>query len=134
MISCAIIGDSIAAGVAQIRGECTAMAVVGITSMSWNHRYPHAISAREVLISLGSNDGNSPGSEAAMRQIRGRFADSRVTWLLSPNNPRTNSIASRIAAENGDRTIEVSMVHRPDRVHPTASGYRQLANDWRASP
>jgi lysophospholipase L1-like esterase len=131
MIDCAILGDSIAVGVHYQRPECYYRAVSGISSSSFIRRFPDRVSANKVLISLGSNDGNANDTRAALETLRGLITDGEVTWLLSANNPAAYDIARAIAVRYRDRVLEVGSVVGRDRVHPTAAGYRELANGWR---
>lgn len=133
MIDCAIIGDSIALGVANLNRSCQSQAVSGITSREHIHRFSQPIHASRVLISLGSNDDPGQSSEAWLRQVRARVVTGRVAWLLSPNNERANSAARRIASERGDMIIEVRPWVGPDRVHPTPAGYSRLSAIWRGA-
>jgi len=131
MIECAVLGDSIAVGVARSNTEYLMQAVVGINSNDYSLRFQQDISANRVLISIGSNDSSDPRSESAMRRMRDRITAEQVTWLLSPNNIRTSDIAKRIARERGDRIVEVRPFVGPDGVHPTTAGYHRLSSIWR---
>lgn len=131
MIDCAIIGDSIALGVARNNPACHAQAVSGITSRDHARTFVGRISAGSVLISLGSNDGDSQHSERYLRDVRQRVEAGSVTWLLSPNNERARVAVTAIARERGDRVIEIRPFVGSDRVHPTASGYHRISSIWR---
>jgi lysophospholipase L1-like esterase len=131
MVECAVLGDSIAVGVARLRNTCQVQAVVGITSDVYVSRFRNGVHAGQVLISLGSNDSSDPKSEAAMRLLRSRINADQVTWLLSANNQRTADIARKIAREHMDRVIDSRPFIGQDGVHPTASGYFRLAAMWR---
>lgn len=125
---CAIIGDSIAAGVSMQQRECVSRAQVGITSQQFS-RQNIQIQADSVLISLGSNDGNSDFS-SYMENIRSRIDSKNVVWLISSNNRRAGDAAERIAEANGDRIIHVVGFVGRDRVHPNLAGYREIARIW----
>jgi lysophospholipase L1-like esterase len=131
MIECAILGDSIAVGVAARNPECRVQAVVGINSHDYSVRFSQNISANLALISIGSNDASDPRSAAAIRLMRDRLTADQVTWLLSPNNARTSDMVRRIARERGDRVIEVRPFVGQDGVHPTSAGYHRLSSIWR---
>ena len=131
MFECAVLGDSIAVGIARLRNTCQAHAVVGITSDAYVSRFQNGVRAGHALISLGSNDGSDSRSETAMRLLRSRITADQVTWLLSANNQRTADLARKIAREHGDRVLEVRPVVGPDGVHPTTAGYFRLAAMWR---
>lgn len=130
MIDCAVIGDSIALGVARNNPRCHAQAVSGITSRDHARTFVGRVSANSVLISLGSNDGDA-NSERYLRAVRQRIESGTVTWLLSPNNQRARSAVALIAREHGDRVIEIRPFVGSDRVHPTASGYHRISSIWR---
>ena len=57
MLPCAILGDSLAEGVAVLRPECLSDPKVGITSAAYVAGHLVAAAADRVLISLGVNDG-----------------------------------------------------------------------------
>lgn len=131
-LSCAILGDSIAVGIAQHRPECRRIAQAGITSQNWNRRHNIRIEADTIIISLGTND--SSGTERNIRSIRQRLHARRVIWVMPHNsvgnmaNVRTAVINT--ASINGDRVINISAVAR-DGYHPTPNAYRQLARATR---
>lgn len=130
MIDCAILGDSIAIGVHHQRPGCYHKAVSGISSMAYIQRFQYPIHSNNILISLGSNDGNAIATKAALETLRERV-HGQVTWLLSANNQAAHDIAKAIATRFGDRVLEVRPVVGRDGVHPTTAGYRELANQWR---
>ena len=131
-MDCVFIGDSIAQGVALYRPECQNQAVQGRTTGQTLLRV-HQLSDQihHVLISVGSNDKGQSARElrSQAQALRSGLAQHCVTWLLSPNNEIARKIVSQIAAEHGDRVIDV----RPhvntaqDLVHPGRQGYQQLA-------
>ena len=57
MLHCAILGDSLAAGVATYRPECRADTQAGITSGRYAAAHLIAVTADVALVSLGVNDG-----------------------------------------------------------------------------
>ena len=59
MVPCAILGDSLAAGVALFRPDCLTETKAGISSAAYLRAHTTAIDAVTVLISLGVNDGDS---------------------------------------------------------------------------
>lgn len=129
-LTCAILGDSIAVGIAQHRPECRRIAQVGITSQNWNRRHNIRIEANEVIISLGTNDGNGP-TEASVRAIRSRIHARRVTWVLPAmtaghtHTTRVQAAIRQTASINGDRVVRIPSLAR-DGIHP--ANYRVLAN------
>lgn len=120
MSDCTILGDSIAVGVAQHRKDCSATAVVGVSSAGFN--VVGLIDAPTVVISLGSNDGGDP--TAPLLKLRRRIAG-RVIWIL-PNKALQRERIVNIAGRFGDRIIDIPAIS-PDGIHPTPAGYRQLA-------
>ena len=128
-IECAILGDSIAVGVAQQRAYCYRDAVVGISSQSFLKRIT-VVNANHVLISLGSNDSASMATENNLQQVRAGVAADTVTWLLSANNAKANAAARSVARAFGDRVIEIREWVGTDGVHPTAIGYKTIADKW----
>jgi len=129
MIECAIIGDSIAQGVAQYRPECLGIARYGWTSAQWNRRWGSMeLNAHSVIISLGSNDSPAVKSELELRAIRANAHSDRVFWILPANNVSVQRLIRQIALDWGDTVLPITQLS-PDRVHPTVSGYRQLAKE-----
>jgi lysophospholipase L1-like esterase len=129
MIECAIIGDSIAQGVAQYRPECLGIARYGWTSAQWNRRWGSMeLNAHSVIISLGSNDSPAVKSELELRAIRANAHSDRVFWILPANNVSMQRLIRQIALDWGDTVLPITQLS-PDRVHPTVSGYRQLAKE-----
>ena len=129
MIECAIIGDSIAQGVAQYRPECLGIARYGWTSAQWNRRWgSQELNAHSVIISLGSNDSPAVKSELELRAIRANAHSDRVFWILPANNVSIQRLIRQIALDWGDTVLPITQLSA-DRVHPTVSGYQQLAKE-----
>ena len=129
MIECAIIGDSIAQGVAQYRPECLGIARYGWTSAQWNRRWgSQELNAHSVIISLGSNDSPAVKSELELRAIRANAHSDRVFWILPANNVSMQRLIRQIALDWGDTVLPITQLSA-DRVHPTATGYQQLAKE-----
>lgn len=129
MIECAIIGDSIAQGVAQYRPECLGIARYGWTSAQWNRRWGSMeLNAHNVIISLGSNDSPAVKSELELRAIRANAHSDRVFWILPANNVSMQRLIRQIALDWGDTVLPITQLSA-DRVHPTATGYQQLAKE-----
>ena len=129
MIECAVIGDSIAQGVAQHRPECVSLARSGWTSAQWNRRWgSQELNAHSVIISLGTNDSSAVKSELELRAIRAMARSDRVFWILPANSAAMQRLIRQIALDWGDTVLPITQLSR-DRVHPTVSGYRQLAKE-----
>jgi len=83
MIACAILGDSLAAGVALHRHDCIANTKTGITSSVNAAGNTMKINADTVLISLGINDGIADHQTAAnLGRLRVGVHAQRVYWIL----------------------------------------------------
>lgn len=130
MIECSIIGDSIAAGVAQQRQNCFVNARPGMSSDQYATINVGRVSAGRVLISLGSNDHASSNIEQHLRRVRNNIESQSVSWLLPANNNAARSAIIKIAGEFGDRLIDVRPFVGRDGVHPTPAGYFRISNIW----
>lgn len=127
MIECLIVGDSIAVGVHQHRPECAVYAKVGINSRDWNNKYlGKDLAANTVIISLGSNDHRGIKTAAELLDLRQTIKAARVVWIL-PNNHDKIELIKQLAAKYNDGVAYIPEVSK-DKVHPTANGYKQLAN------
>lgn len=130
MLECLILGDSLAVGVGTFKPACVVHAQVGISSRDWNRKYATVpLSADSVLISLGSNDHAGIRSEDELRKVRERVVGHRVYWVLPNIQPAVQALVQRIAAEHGDLVLTTTHIS-PDRVHPTAQGYKALAEQF----
>jgi lysophospholipase L1-like esterase len=130
MLECLILGDSIAQGIAQHRPECVAYVKTGINSYAWNNTHiTKDLAAKTVIISLGANDSkiNTRSELQTLRQLT--YAD-LVFWILPPNKPELHQFIRELAAHYGDVVLSVASIS-PDRIHPTAKGYKILANQTR---
>jgi hypothetical protein len=116
MPNCAILGDSIAVGVWWHRPECAEHARIGISAAAF---VGGPRSAREVVISLGSNDAADPTD--ALIRLRASIQAERVVWIVP-------------AYRNGDAVRMVASLYRDqfveftpgvDGVHPRS--YPELA-------
>lgn len=120
MIECIIIGDSIALGVAQYRQECVVHAQTSITTKAWNDKYPNLLKAKQVVISLGSNDPNYNNKE--LNKVRIKVKADEVFWIVPANKP-----VNDISKENHDTNLIINKLSS-DKIHPTMQGYKILAN------
>jgi lysophospholipase L1-like esterase len=136
MLECLILGDSIAVGTAQVRPECVAYATGGLNSYQWLNKNiaKSPFEAKTVIISLGSNDHKHIKTEKELRTIRQLTKADRVFWIMpSGNNPKSEvsihaimQTVSIVAKEFGDTVITNNQL-QPDRIHPTALGYKRIA-------
>jgi len=131
MVSCEIIGDSIAAGIAMYKHNCEVHAQVGINSATWNRRWlVNNIAADHVIISLGSNDWDTTETRRALFVLRSHITAARVTWLIPAIKPDIRDVIERIALHNGDGMIDLIAFPRgTDHVHPTGAGYALIASE-----
>jgi lysophospholipase L1-like esterase len=132
MIDCMIIGDSIAVGTHNIRSECAEYATGGYNTWQWNKRYKNAnLTAKSVIISLGTNDHQYVKTRKELETMRARVDAERVYWIIPPCNdrfckPTINEIVKSIAEKNGDMIIGTKRLQK-DGIHPSWAGYKELA-------
>lgn len=130
-MSCLIIGDSIAKGVADIRKDCTAYVQSGINSRDWYRKhYSKPLSARVVVISLGSNDTKNIRTRDELNSIRQNIdPDARVLWILPKIEKEwVHEAIMMIAGNWGDDVLQI--MESADGVHPTYRGYRAIAKQF----
>jgi len=132
MLECLIVGDSIAVGTQQARPECSVIARSGINSRDWVNRNitSSPYRARTIIISLGSNDYAGIKTEAELRTVRVMSKAERVYWILPAIKPDVQATVRKIAQEYGDTVLPIPEVSA-DGVHPSARGYKQLAENSR---
>lgn len=133
MIECLIIGDSIAVGVSKARPECVSYAKGGWNTWQWNKDYlKNDLSAKTVIISLGANDHKGVRTKAELQRIREKIGVNAKVFWISPGmerKPVPQTAIEEIAKEYGDVILPRPMNHMsPDGIHPTAKGYKELAN------
>jgi hypothetical protein len=109
--SCAVVGDSIAAGAGQYMRKCKVNAKIGIPSHAVIGRVDPAADVN--VVSAGSNDPANPNLRGNLESIRSRA--SRVIWIL-PIDTRARAEVQAVAAEHGD--LVVSFAPADDHVHP----------------
>ena len=129
MIDCLIVGDSIAVGTHQFKPECVAYAKGGINSSQWNRQNADKkLNANTVIISLGSNDHAGVRTLWELQQLRARVRSARVFWILPAIKPDIQQMVRLIAKDYGDIVLPIENLHA-DKVHPSWSGYRKLAEE-----
>jgi lysophospholipase L1-like esterase len=136
MLECLILGDSIAVGTHQARPECVAYAKGGWNTWQWNREYlKKDLSARTVIISLGSNDHKGIRTKAELQRLREKVGTTaRVFWILPHGNLKASEVSiehiqqlvKSIAAEYSDIVLPITRVSK-DNIHPSWAGYRELA-------
>jgi lysophospholipase L1-like esterase len=132
MLECLILGDSIAVGTATARPECVAYAKGGINSYQWLNKNidKMPLTAKTVIISLGSNDHKYVKTESELEAIRELTKADRVYWILPAIKPDIQEIVRKVAAKNGDTVLPITSLQK-DGVHPSWAGYKQLGEQTR---
>jgi lysophospholipase L1-like esterase len=128
LLSCLVLGDSIAVGTQIYKPYCEVHAKVGINSYDWNrHWLTQDISADKVIISLGSNDWSANVTRRELEKLRSHITAKKVIWLIPAIKPVIRSVVESIALANGDGMIDLLSIPRgSDGIHPTATGYREI--------
>lgn len=128
MLECLIIGDSIAKGVSDVRKECVAYVKSGINSHVWlNKNVQRDLSAKTVIISLGTNDLKNINTYAEISTVRKLVDAQRVYWIMPPIKPDVQQAVRQVAGEYGDTVLPIQELGS-DGVHPTYKGYKQLGD------
>jgi len=131
MIDCMIVGDSIAVGTHQYRPECVAYAKGGINSSQWNKQNSNKnLTAKTVIISLGSNDHTGVRTLWELQQLRARTDAERVFWILPAIKPDVQEMVRIVARDHGDTILPIPNL-QADKVHPSGAGYKKLAEQTR---
>jgi lysophospholipase L1-like esterase len=132
-MSCLIIGDSIAQGVAEIRKDCRSYTQVGISTLGWSKKWLEKIDlvADTIFISLGSNDQYKDFENIAdeLYHIRADIGyDHKVIWVLPAIKPWIQDLIMEVSYEYGDTVLQMVSLST-DKVHPTTKGYKALAKE-----
>ena len=131
MLECLILGDSIAVGTHSQRPECVAYARGGWNTWQWNREYlKKDLSARTVIISLGSNDHKGVRTLWELQQLRDRTKADRVFWILPAIKPDIQEMVKLVAKDHGDVVLPITRLQK-DGVHPSWAGYKELADKSR---
>jgi len=126
MIDCLILGDSIAVGIHRQLPECESLSKGGWNTFQWNRDYlKNDLTAKTVIISLGSNDHKGIKTKTELQRIREKV-NGRVFWILPAIKPNIQDIVRDISKEYGDTVIPIDHV-QSDGVHPSLKGYKQIA-------
>ena len=129
MLDCLVLGDSIAVGTQMFRQECVLVGKGGINSRQFNKDYSQKIEPAEtVIISLGSNDHDGVNSFKELLALRHRVEGKRVFWILPAIKPHIQDMVKIIAKNFGDTVLPITRL-QPDKVHPSWSGYKELAKE-----
>ena len=139
MLDCLVLGDSIAVGTHLQRYECVSYSKGGINSWQWNKQFgSNDLTAKTVIISLGSNDHQGVKTYDELQQLRSKVKATKVFWILPNGTAKGSGVAietiqryvKEIAAYNGDIVLPIKHL-QPDGIHPTGAGYRELAEQTR---
>lgn len=132
MLECLILGDSIGYGISHYRPECVAHVKSGINSTKFLSSYPvPSESFKTAVISLGTNDTDKINTYQNLRTLRLKTNAMKVWWIVPSKTikPEQYETVKRVAREFGDSTITITSGQLSgDRIHPTGSGYKSLAN------
>lgn len=129
MIECVAIGDSIAVGLAGVT-RCAKVAEVGRTAKR-QAAIVQQLQTGMAIISLGSNDPDSPTLQADLEKVRAKVDAPFVVWVV-PYHPRAAAAVRAVARAFGDGLIELRSYPSRDRVHPQS--YAEIAAaipNWR---
>jgi hypothetical protein len=120
MLECLIIGDSIAVGTHQARPECVAHAKGGWNTWQWNREYLNKnLSAKTVIISLGSNDHKGVRTKAELQRLREKVGTAaRVFWILPAIKPEIQAIVKAMALEYGDTVLPIAESAKTTSIPP----------------
>jgi lysophospholipase L1-like esterase len=136
MLECLILGDSIAVGTHQFRPECASYSKGGWNTKQWNRDYlNNDLTAKTVIISLGSNDHKYIETEDELIKLRNKVKGQRVFWILpAGNHPKSNvsiqyiqTLVRHVAKQYGDTVLPITRL-QTDGIHPSWAGYKELAN------
>jgi lysophospholipase L1-like esterase len=136
MLECLIVGDSIAVGTKQFMKHCADYARGGINSWQFNRMYQGKdLTARTLIISLGSNDHKYVKTYDELFELRQRVDADRVYWVLPHGNLKApqnlpiteiQRIVTELADYYGDVVLPITSV-QPDGIHPSWEGYKDIA-------
>jgi len=134
MLHCAILGDSLAQGVAILRSDCLSDTKVGISSASYVSGHIVSVTAQTALLSLGVNDG-PPTVETVkhLLKLREGISAQHVYWMLPARPAEIRGLIQVIARMHCDTVIETRGSTGPDGLHLTGPAYRHVAGVFEVS-
>jgi hypothetical protein len=108
------------------------MAKGGINSWQWNKTYSDrpaldGMDYKSVIISLGSNDHKGVNTRKEIEDIRNKVQAKKVFWIMPAIKPEVQAIVRQVAERYGDTIIPITSLSK-DGVHPTGTGYKEIAN------
>ena len=140
-MDCLILGDSIAVGTAAVKTECVSISKGGYNTWQWNKDYLTRPALdmqdyKDAIISLGSNDHSGVNTEKELLATRAKINAKQVYWIMPANNLKASNvpiekiqaIVLKIAVANNDKIIYIKDLSK-DKIHPSASGYKQIVGD-----
>jgi len=132
MLECLILGDSLAVGIGQVRTECVTRAKSGINSYDYVNRYilhtQGNTSAKNVIISLGSNDTAKINTFEELDSLRQLVDADRVYWIVPNIKEDKRRAVLAVANKYKDVVIDARQHDTsPDQIHPTYKGYKTIA-------
>jgi hypothetical protein len=122
-MTCLIVGDSIAVGLASALKGCIVAAKVGMGS-GWIAAHTPGTIVDVAFISSGSNDPTNPNLSANLESTRMRLTAGRIVWI-KPVNPHARGVVTAVAAAHGDKAV--AFMPGRDNVHPES--YEALARE-----
>jgi lysophospholipase L1-like esterase len=121
-----IIGDSIAVELATMFSDCVFYAENGITSDEWAKKFKDKdITAKTVIVSLGTNDDWKDKTYDILVSIRNRIVSDRIIWI-QPNKisrPWSSVEVEKVAKHFDD---EIILAVSWDDIHPSPEGYKNI--------
>jgi hypothetical protein len=102
-MTCLIVGDSIAVGLASALKGCIVAAKVGMGS-AWIAAHTPGTIVDVAFISSGSNDPTNPDLSANLESTRMRLTAGRIVWI-KPVNPHARGVVTAVAAAHGDKAV-----------------------------
>ena len=139
MLECLILGDSIAVGVSAKRPECVSYSKGGINTWQWNNKYlTKNLTAKTVIISLGSNDHKYIKTRRELETMRELVQADMVYWILPHGNlkgsevpiERIQQYVHEVADMYQDIVLPIKYT-QADKIHPSDRGYLDLVNKTR---
>jgi lysophospholipase L1-like esterase len=128
MFECMILGDSIATGIASNRPECIAYATVGVNTRKFvTEHITGDLSAKTVVISLGTNDSRDMKTLSDLFALRQVIKADRVFWVLPAKDSPARASVITTSDRFKDTALTIDNLSR-DGIHPTSKGYKELAN------
>ncbi len=128
MIDCMIIGDSIAVGAHMFRKECVVYAKSGVSSSGWPNYFKGIdLTAKTVIISLGSNDLEKLPTFEYLKSIRGQVKAKQVFWIAPHADTKTKAHYDvLLVSDLFEDSVISTHRYQPDKIHPSWAGYKEL--------